>query len=351
MFNKKFLFIAMLIVAIVAVGSVSAADDVAVDIDEPADDIEIDDVAADETDEVNEDSVTYVEEIQITTSSNISYYSEKLGNGELNNRQFNFAEGNYSDFSMFTGNNTKFVGNGATLIGSSDNLFKIANSHNVIITGFNMHVATGKAAIYGANVFNAEITNNNITGGKDGINIMQTHDNITISGNTITGVTRDAISLVDHRNLSDTEWANKGYSTISNNIIIGSEYAMFFGGNFKGTIEDNIINGSDYGIEFAGKKAVTNGRLQVDIIANDIYNVQTGIDMYHPNVEYLYMGLNNIETLNNSSCSAIKINSNFAKSTGGEIWIYDNYLYGQVNQTFINVCDAFEDNYGYIIVN
>ena len=180
---------------------------------------------------------------------------------------------------------------------------------------------------------------------------MQTHDNITISGNTITGVTRDAISLVDHRNLSDTEWANKGYSTISNNIIIGSEYAMFFGGNFKGTIEYNIINGSDYGIEFAGKKAVTNGRLQVDIIANDIYNVQTGIDMYHPNVEYLYMGLNNIETLNNSSCSAIKINSNFAKSTGGEIWIYDNYLYGQVNQTFINVCDAFEDNYGYIIVN
>lgn len=353
------LILTMLVLAVFAIGAVSATDDIATDIEEPTDDIAIDDIAVDddsvdETVEIQETAqtrtVTYTP-MPITTNSDLDNISAELALGHYNGYQFNFENGTYTNFSMFTGNNTKFVGNGATIIGSSDNLFKIANSHNVIITGFNMQVATGKAAVYGANVNNTEIINNNITGGKDGINIMQTHDNITITGNRITNVTRDAISLVDHQTLSDDQWAERGYSTISNNIITGNcEFGMFFGGNFKGTIEDNVINGSVCGIEFAGKKAVTNGRLEVDIISNEMSNVQTGIDMYHPGVEYLYMGLNDIETLDNDTCFAIKINSNFAKVTDGEIWAYNNYLHGKINQTFINACNAFSGNYGYSTV-
>lgn len=360
----------MLIVAIVAVGSVSAAEDATIDIaDEPANDIVIEDVAADDVDEsasdvetddvavdVNEESrtvpaISYTT-YNVNTSSDFDYINTNIANGNFDGYEFVFASGTYNNFAMVTGNNNKFTGNGATIIGSTDNLFTVAGSSNIIITGFNMQVATGKAAVYGANVFHAEITNNNISGGKDGINIMQTYDDVTITGNTITGVTRDAISLVDHRNLSDSEWANRDYSVVSNNRINGSEYAMFFGGNFKGTIEDNIITGSDCAMQFAGKKAATNGKLYADIIGNEISNVQMGIDMNHPGVDNLFIALNNIETLSNTTCFVINQGPNFAKLPGGQIWVYSNYLYGMINQTFINACDDFDTttNYGYVVV-
>ena len=216
-----------------------------------------------------------------------------------------------------------------------------------------MQVATGKAAVYGANVFHAEITNNNISGGKDGINIMQTYDDVTITGNTITGVTRDAISLVDHRTLSDVAWAARDNSIVSNNIITGpSEYGMFFGGNFKGYIEENVINGTTVGIEFAGKKASTNGKLSVEITANNITNVQTGIDMYHPYIDYLYISWNNIDTLDNTTNFTIAIDGNFSSVFYQDIYVYSNYLHGKINQTFIDNCDDFDNvtNYGYDIV-
>ena len=363
----------MLVLAVFAVGAVSAAEDIAVEDNtiEPADDIVVEDVDADDVDEsasdveediaadVNEESrtvpaITYTQ-YQITTSSNFADINANITNGIFDGYEFVFANDTYTNFAMVTGNNNKFTGNGATLIGSTDNLFTVAGSNNITITGFNMQVATGKAAVYGANVFNADITNNNISGGKDGINIMQTYDNVTISGNTITGVTRDAISLVDHRNLSDDDWTDRGNSIISNNVIVGkanlgTEFGMFFGGNFKGLIENNVINGTDCGIQFAGKKAATNGKLDVEITANNITNVQTGIDMRHPYIDYLYISWNNIETLDNNSCFAIFIDGNFSSVFYQDIYVYSNYLYGKVNQTFINKTVAFLYNYGYNVV-
>ena len=350
MIKNKVLILAMLIVAIVAVGSVSATDDVAIDIDEPADDIAIEEIAieddsADETDEIVETeqtrTITYTP-YYIDTTSDFDGINYNITNGIFDGYEFIFDNSNdYTNFSMVTGNNNKFTGNGATIIGSTDNLFTVAGSNNIVITGFNMNVATGKAAIYGANVFNAEITNNNITGGKDGINIMQTHDNITISGNTITGVTRDAISLVDHRTLSDTEWAERGCSVISNNVIIGAasygtEYGMFFGGNFKGNITGNVITGVATGIEFAGKKAVTNGKLCVKFNNNNITGVKNGVNMYHLNV--ICFNVTNCNILLSypyaisSNYGAINTNGYF--NATGYIGVYNSNFRGKISDDF-----------------
>ena len=343
--NFKFIIV-MLVLAVFAVGAVSAAEDIAVEDNtiEPADDIVVEDVAADAMDEsasdveeditadVNDESrtvpaISYTQ-YAINTSSDFTDINAKIANGTYTGYEFVFANDTYNNFAMVTGNNNKFTGNGATIIGSTDNLFTVAGSNNIIITGFNMQVATGKAAVYGANVFNADITNNNITGGKDGINIMQTYDNVTISGNTITGVTRDAISLVDHRTLSDSEWANRGCSIISNNVITGpSEYGAFIGGNFKGVICNNVISDVDYGFEFAGKKAVTNGRLCVLFNNNNISNVGNGINMYHPNVLCFNLTNSNIYVDDN----AINTNGNFASTYIG---VYNSNFTGTISPTF-----------------
>lgn len=350
------LILTMLVLAVFAIGAVSAADDIATDIEEPTDDIAIDDIAVDD-DSVDETvDIQETEQIRDTTYDvdENSDIQDVINTSEVTTHVVNFKpiQYNLTDALKIHGNVTLY-GNGATLLGiGNNNIFDIAGASNFTITGFKIITnSTSKTAFYGANVFNAEITNNNITGGKDGINIMQTHDNITITGNRITNVTRDAISLVDHRNLNDTEWAERGYSTISNNIITGNcEFGMFFGGNFKGTIEDNVINGADCAIQFAGKKAATNGRLYADIIANDISNVQMGIDVNHPGIDSLFIALNDIVTLSNTTNFAINYGSYLAKLSGGQIWVYNNYLYGLINQTFINICDDFDDNYGYVVV-
>ncbi len=276
--KKLTLILAMLVLAVFAVGSVSAADNITADIDEPASDIVIDDVPAVETDE---NEPVELEEVESESSS-----GEDSGLNAMT--VVNFAPGTYRGTTINVQSNTIYNGNGATIYGTgSDNVFVVNNANNFVITGFNIIVnSTSKAAIYGANVFNATISNNNITGGKDGINIMQTYDNVTITGNRITGVTRDAISLVDHRTLTDAQWAARGCSNISNNIITGSsEYGMFIGGNFKGKISNNIIDGPDVGVEFAGKKAATNGRLCVNFYNNTIVNVGNAINIFHPRIE------------------------------------------------------------------
>ena len=137
--DKRFyLFLAMIVVAIVAVGSVSAAEDATIDIaDEPADDIVIEDVEADNVDEsasdvetdditaddVDEESRTVPAinyyQYNITTSSNFANINANIANGTYTGYEFVFASGTYNNFAMVTGNNNKFTGNGATLIGST----------------------------------------------------------------------------------------------------------------------------------------------------------------------------------------------------------------------------------------
>ena len=358
--NFKFI-IAMLVLAVFAVGAVSAAEDIAIEdnIIEPADDIVIEDVEADGVDEIASDveeditaddvdeesrtvpAISYTP-YYITTSSNFADINANITNGIFDGYEFIFDNTtDYTNFAMVTGNNNKFTGNGATIIGSTDNLFTVAGSNNITITGFNMQVASGKAAIYGANVFNADITNNNISGGKDGINIMQTYDNVTISGNTITGVTRDAISLVDHRTLSDTAWDDRGNTIISNNVITGkssygTEYGMFIGGNFKGTISGNTITGVATGIEFAGKKNVTNGKLSADFNNNNITGVKYGMNMFHPDVTYFNLTNCNIllsyPYAISSNYGAINTNENF--NATDYIGVYNSNFRGKISGDF-----------------
>lgn len=341
MIKNKVLILAMLIVAIVAVGSVSAADDVAVDIDEPADDIAIDEIAieddsADETDEI-------VETEQTTTSYNVDENTPSIqaviNTEETNSHIVSFKPIQYNLTNALTiHGNVTLYGNGATLVGSGNNIFDIAGASNFTITGFNIITNSTKAAFYGANVFNAEITNNNITGGKDGINIMQTHDNITISGNTITNFTRDGISLVDHRNLSDDDWTNRGNSVISNNVITGisiasTEVGMFFGGNFKGTISGNTITNVAEGIEFTGKKNKTNGRLYVEFTNNNISNIDIGLYMNNHNVTYFNISNSNIGLNSPNISYAIYAPANYQAT--GFIGVYNSNFNGTISNRFV----------------
>lgn len=364
--NFKFI-IAMLVLAVFAVGAVSAAEDIAIEDNtiDPADDIVVEDVAADDVDEsasdveeditadVNEESRTVPAinyyQYNITTSSNFADINANIANGTYTGYEFVFEYGTYNNFAMVTGNNNKFTGNGATIIGSTDNLFTVAGSNNIIITGFNMQVATGKAAVYGANVFHAEITNNNISGGKDGINIMQTYDDVTITGNTITGVTRDAISLVDHETdgVADFNFTTWGCSIISNNVIIGApdygtEYGMFIGGNFKGRITGNTITGVATGMEFAGKKAKTNGKLCAVFDNNNITDVGYGINMFHPNVVCLNITNCNIGINSSNIEDAIATNDKFNYT--GYIGVYNSNFSGAISPDFVTAVGNHKGN-------
>lgn len=354
---------AMLLLAVFAIGAVSATDDIAIDdnvisedtdvdmaiddavVDEDSDDVAVEDGSSDDSDD-NARAITYTQ--YTVTPTNFAQVSQDISLGLYSGYQFNF-QGNetYNNFAMVTGDNNKFVGNGATLVGSNDNLFTISSSSNIIITGFNMNVANNKAAIYGSNVENVTITNNNISDGKDGINIFQTYTNVTITGNKITGVTRDAISLVNHRTFDSDDWADWVGAIVSDNIINGpSEYGMFFGGNFKGTVSNNAIDNVTTGIEFAGKKLATNGQLYVHMYGNNITNVTTGINMFHPCVRLFNMTNNNIYTINPSVNYAIYSNSNFAKAVGGRIIVINNTLEGLVSGGFINATNIANGNDG-----
>lgn len=332
--KKLTLILAMLVLAVFAVGAVSAADNVTADIDEPASDIVIDDVPAVETDE--------------DESADLDAAESDSGSGDDSGLSamtvINFAPGTYRGTTITVQSNTIYNGNGATIYGTGSNdVFVVDNAQNFTITGFNIIVnSTSNIAIHGANVFNANIYNNNITGGKDGINIKQTYDNVTINNNRITGVTRDAISLVDHRTLTDTQWANRGVSYIINNVITGpTQYGMFLGGNFKGVICNNTISSCTYGIEFAGKKAATNGRLNVTICNTNIADVSYGINLNHPSVEYFKLNHVYID----STIWDIITGANFVKT--GYIYVYNSTFEGNIGLNFYNNVTAESGNIGF----
>lgn len=340
--KNALIFIAMLVVAIVAIGSVSATEDVTTDVAVPTDEVSVDDVVENTNIETSTSEYT---QYTVTTSSDLADLSTKIGNGTYTGYQFNFEAGTYNNFTMNTGTNNKFVGNGANIISGGDNLFTVSGSSNIVITGFNMTNAAGKAAVYGSNVVNFTITDNVINGGKDGINIFQTYEGATISGNTIFGVTRDAISLVNHKTFSDSEWVAWTPSTIYGNVIIGGEYGIFFGGNFKGAVSHNNISNSDVGVQVQGKKADTNGILNLNLLSNIITNVTTGLGMYSHNVENIYLDNNVINTTDESNY-AIQVNGTFAKLSTGFIIAYSNEINGQTNQTFADETDYGSGNWG-----
>ena len=343
----------MIVLAVLAVGSVSATEDVGTEIvDDTVDEIVVDDVSIDEVEDSSEEIVTLT-----TTTYNVN---SSMSSSDINTiistassnggGTVNFAYGTYSNMALTVQNNVILNGNDAVLIGDGSNhVFDVTQKSNFTIKNFIIDINfVNGSAIRGHHVSDAIIDNNLMYNGKDGINIYQVHENLTITDNIIE-TTYDGISLVNFLTMDNDTWDSFVGSTITGNDISGTQYGMFFGGNFKGTIQDNTIDDSNYGIQFSGKRTDDNGRLNALIALNEITNVHTGIDMNNPSVSYLNMTLNIINTTSNTTEFAISNNTYFNKAIGGQIIIDDNELNGKIRQTFINKTDIFVNNTGYTI--
>ena len=349
--SKNFILImAMLVLAVFAVGSVSAAENVTTDIDVQTDDIALDDVSVEEDvdqEEITEGVTTNSPTIyNVNHTSNFTYY---MSTANISNKVIlNFTDDTYDDFSLTLNSYVELWGNGVTLNGAaSQDIFTVTNTNNIVIKDFIINVGSNAAAIYGHNVTHSVFTNNNITGGKDGINIFQVHENLTITDNTISGFTRDGISLVNYNTLNDTAWNDFVASNVSNNKISsnrnlsGNQYGMFFGGNFKGVICNNDISDVEYGIEFVGKGTATNGRLNVTICNTNIADVSYGIHLNHPSVEYFKL----YHMYINSDICDILTGDNFVKT--GYIYVYNSTFNGEIDPNFYNNVTAESGNDGF----
>lgn len=328
---------AMLVLAVFAVGSVSAAENVTTDIDVQTEDIALDDVSVEDDDEQDNelDEIQSVTPQQVNNNTNI----QNIIDGSTDSIILNFTEGNYNNFALdLSGHsNIELWGNGATLNGAaSQDIFTVTNTNNIVIKDFIINVGSNAAAIYGHHVTDSVYTNNNITGGKDGINIFQVHENLTITNNNISGFTRDGISLVNFLTMDNATWNDFVASNVSGNKISsnrnlsGDQYGMFFGGNFKGVICNNDISDVDYGIEFAGKKTATNGRLNVTICNTNITDVSYGIHLNHPSVEYFKLCHMYID----SDIWDILTGDNFVKT--GYMYVYNSTFEGNIDADFYN---------------
>lgn len=361
--SKITILMVMLVLAIVAVGSVSATEDVSADvIDESADGMVVEEIA---TDDASLDDADDVDEIPTRSNNDQTVYSN-MSSSEIdavietvsNNGggTVTFATGTYYNMSLTLKNNTALVAeNSVFLVGNSINhVIEVQNIENFTISGFSIDVnyiagsnynVTG---IHGSFATNGLIYGNTIYDGFDGININKKFDNITIENNEIYAMTRDGVSFANPQN-------NNNYNSIIganiiNNRIRTANYGIFIGGTFKGNISDNHIRYSTCGIQFLGKPNSTAGHLIANISNNSIVSVTTGIQLFNPDVIYLNVTSNEIETYNLYTGYTIENNTDFHKSSNGYIGFFDNSLYGCIRQDFIDITDVFDnEDDGYII--
>jgi hypothetical protein len=340
--------LAILVIAIVAVGSVSAADDVITDIDEPVDDIVIDDVPTEQVDEQEEETITSHDVNNTFTNGEIND-AISAASEDNDNHVVNFKNGTYYNAQFTLKSNVILDGHGSTLIGDgTHDIFTGNYIENFTIKNFfiNVNNNTKGHGIYGHHMYNSVITNNTIYNCSDAINIYQIHENLTITDNTIHDFTGDGISLVNFYDYSndDTGFANFVGSTVTGNIITGGEYGMFFGGNFKGDISNNVITGSTYGMEFKGKRTATNGKLYATFDNNTITGVECGISMLCPNVVFLNITNCNIKLRNDLiwDYEVITTDSNFNKT--GYIGVYNSNFEGIISQAFVTAVGTHYGN-------
>ena len=335
--QKYFVFVGMLVLAIFALGSVSAAENVTTDIDIQTEDIALYNVSVEEAldqEEITEEVTTNSPTIyNVNHTSNFTYYMSTANSS--NKVILNFTDDTYDDFSLTLNSYVELWGNGVTLNGDgTHDLFTVTNCRNIVITGFVMNISsTTHAAIYGSNVTGIVVSNNTIENGRDGISLFKYCDDVTIENNNFDNFTRDAISLANPQGTAN--WDNLVGAVINNNNISNAVYGIFIGGSFKGTISNNnIINGT-YGMEFAGKPAAYQGNLCVAIVNTTITNYTTGINMFHPNIICLSFDNVNITVNNISTEYAIDINSYFHVS--GSIVVESNCHFNGL------ISDDFED--------
>lgn len=346
------ILIAMLFMAIVAVGSVSASDDISTDIDINDDDITVEEISVEDPVDEIQQSTSSLHIVDNTTSQSDIDTEISAASADTTNHIVDFTYGTYSGYYFNVQDNVILDGHGSTVIGDGiHDIFLVTGKSNFTIKNFviDINKTTKGHGVYGHHVYNSVITNNTFYNGEDAVNIYQVHENLTITDNTIYDVSQDGISLVNFNTYSDTEFENFIGSTISGNNITGCQYGMFFGGNFKGTITGNNMTNCEYGMQFSGKRVASNGRLDATISYNNIYNATVGIDMNNPGVDYLNVTHNNISTINQTGF-IIANNTYFAISVNGECYINDNYFYGKIEQAFIDELDEFENNQGNITI-
>lgn len=326
--KSKYLVIAMIVLAIFAIGSVSASDNITTDINVPADDIEIEDISVEE--DVGNDEIV---------SSTINVNNNSDIQTEINNAAsydvINFANQTYENFHVTLKDNLTLIGNGAILIGDgSHDLFTVTGCNNIVITGFIMDInSSTHAAVYGSAVTNVVVKNNTMENGRDGISFFRSYADVTIEDNIINNISRDAISLANPQGTA--KWDTLVGAIINNNKITNAVYGIFIGGAFKGTISNNeLINGT-YGMEFAGKPTASQGKLIANIVNTTISGYTTGINMFHPDVISLSFDNVNIIVNDNSNEYAIYTDDNFLVS--GSVVVESNCHFDGL------ISDDFED--------
>ena len=136
--KQYFIFMAMLVLAIFAVGSVSAEDNVTADIDVPVDDIVVDEVSTDDAVEQEDASsdankivnTRYNANVAAGSSSSVIDAAITTVNSNGGGNVY-FAYGNYSDISIHMKSNVNLIGNGARLIGTgSSHVINLPNNLN-----------------------------------------------------------------------------------------------------------------------------------------------------------------------------------------------------------------------------
>ena len=350
----------MLVVAIVAVGSVSAAENVTTDIDVPTEEIEIDDSVVEEfeIEDITEDADVddnsgniRSSDIHVNNGMTLDQIQGNISNAADGSTIY-FDSGIYNNISLtLNKSNVIYSGYGATLNGNgADHVLILQdNLSNFTIQGFKINVNNnGSSAIRGSFIYNGNILNNELSNGENGINIFKSYDNITVEDNTIRNMTQDGISFANPITFSNI--TDLGRTHIIHNGIYDSGYGIFIGGNFNGEIDNNDIQRCTSGIEFLGKPDGSIGNINATISRNYIYDVYYGINMTNMTIHYLNIDTNWIfgHTANNLVINYL--NLDFAGDY--VLDVIDNSFYGSIYQSFVeDMCTDYDNVVNATIIN
>ena len=373
--NKITLIMAMLVLAVFALGSVSAAENVTTDIDVPTEEIEIDDSVVEEVEieDVTEDADVddnsgniRSSDIHVNSGMTLNQIQGNISNAADGSTIY-FDSGNYTDISLTLRSNVIYSGYGAKLIGTGSNhVFSVASCSNFVIAGFEIDVnnmAQNFAAIRGNFVENATIYDNTIYNGYSAINIFRHYNNITVRDNIIENMTYDAISFANPMTFPENALANLTNTKIYNNRVRNVQFGIFIGGNFKGNIYNNTVTNSIEGIQFLGKPDGNIGNLVGSVTNNAISNVAYGIDFINQTVVDLTVDSNNIDNsgygiyMINTTVNSFDITYNTFTNLNTAINIFDSEVNGlnlnsndfsnmgtAINMDNINISDSTFDS-------
>ena len=349
---------ALLVLAIFTVGSVSAADDIATDSDAQTDDTVVDDIVIDddatvEEDVEIEDSVDESSKV-VNTRSN-AWISAGSNSSVINTAIENvynsgggivyFEYGTYSDISITLKENVTLYGSGAKLTGDGNHTVILIEDYckNFTITGFEIDVNSHTKHTSGINasfVTDGTISYNRIYNGINAININKFYDNMTIEENTIYNMTNDAISLANP--IINSNITTLGRTYLKHNVISDCDYGIFIGGNFKGEIYNNDIRRCTSGIEFVGKPNGQMGNINATLLYNYIYDVYYGINITNITVHYLNIDTNWIFGHTEDNLVINYLNIDF-EDDDSILSVLSNSLYGKIYRSFVDMCDPYNN--------